>query len=99
MTPDLARVSLGGPQCFGSTEPYSPVGALWLKSRTLVGSPASYRPAGEERPFTVVNVRLAAEIVRLAGPRFIASFLSGMEVRMAIYVLGMVSRGLLPTAK
>jgi len=80
-------------------ESHSPITALWLQSRLISSNPPVHRPHGEDRPFTVQNVRLASRLVGLFGTRFLAVFSKGQERRLMVYAIGKVIRGFLPTAR
>lgn len=72
---------------------------LWLQSRLVSANPPVHLPAGDDRAFTFANVRIAAQLVYLSVPRLLNIILGGKELRMAIYVLGIISHGILPTVK
>jgi hypothetical protein len=88
-TPGIAADTL-------ASKAHTEVSKLWLLSRRTA-APGRYRPPGEERPFTLQNVRLAIRLLQLSGPRPLRMFMAGQEWRMVLYVLWTFSRGVLPT--
>lgn len=72
---------------------------FWLQSRALSGTTLEYRASGEERPFNLKNVKLAVRLIQLRGYRFLALSAKGIEWRVVVFTLGMMSRGLMPTLK
>lgn len=94
---DVATSSISRPGL--DTESHSLASRLWLESRLVPGTTSEYRPPGEDRPFTIANIRLAIRLIRLVGYRFLSLFIAGQEYRVGIYIMGAVSRGILPTLK
>lgn len=88
-TPGVAEDTL-------ASEAHTEASKLWLLSRRTA-APGKYRPPGEERPFTLQNVRLAIRLLQLSGPHLLRMFMAGQEWRMVMYVLWTFSRGILPT--
>lgn len=80
-------------------EARSEIAALWLQSRRLPSKEIKYRPKGEDRPFTLDNLKIAVRLLQLYSVRFTALFTSGWERRVMALLIGRLMGSFLPTAQ
>lgn len=75
----------------------TPVAQKWLQSRTTASS--ALLPPGEDRPLSLSNIRLALSLVPMLAPRFLLLFWHSHRLRMVIFIVGQLLRGILPALK
>ncbi|KAK4684083.1 hypothetical protein P7C73_g6120, partial [Tremellales sp. Uapishka_1] len=72
---------------------------LWLQSRLLSSTSPTFRQQGEDRPITFDNIKLSLRLLSLVWIRFLSFFWNGQGLRMCLFLVGKVVKGILPAAR